>query len=192
MKTDMHLDDIDDVRLDHSIARAVNIHRIRQDFIDAMQFAWCREVCWPGCLDTYPESREDNPSSGACLVTVLHIWADHNFKDELVPGLMHIPGRDLGVWHFRMRIDGEDVDPTWQQAPAGTTFEETGPDHPFYPIIMTGCFFEDETLEPRLRILLEKMVRHGFKPEPHHTVENIMDRLEADFGHLREETAPAS
>ena len=129
---------------------------IHSDLREALRAAWCEATAYPENRDQYDQK---DPSWGNCFVSSLAVWAVQGGK--LIPGEVDMPSQD-GIWHWRNELDGWGhhtpevvVDATWQQ------FEEGAKFHPGYNgrqrEIIEGSVFTDETLLPRLTLLLERM-----------------------------------
>lgn len=187
----------------HGIENALNIEYLSEDFITAIQKAWCYETCWDGCKDGYlaanPEldpqtdhlvTGQHNPSFGNCFVTSLAAAADLFFKADLIPCLAHDPDNPQPVWHFFLSMRAitgwVDIDPTRQQFAAGHEIEVADKYHPARNEILYYSIFdpaENKRLRERLGTLLNRMEQHGY--EPRYTADEIIDRMEKEFAAAR-------
>lgn len=184
----------------HDIGNALNIDLLHPVFVEAVQKAWCREACWPGCIQDYPQDRDDNPSFGNCLVTTLAAWAARGFQDDIIPGKV-----DETAWHFRLGVYGYDpdderldekldskgsvpVDPTWQQFESGATFREleinNAAQRAEYKEVVTGSLWDDETLIPRLQVLLDRLHAIGGY-DVGYRADEIVGKARCEFKNVR-------
>ena len=170
----------------HSVSRAVNLDILEPKFAAALQQAWCREACWPGCVGGYPVNRDDNPSYGNCLVSALAAYAARGMRDELIPAKV-----DESAWHFRLGlVDSVQVDTTWQQFEKGSVFRALTPGTEEYSEVMKGSLVDDQSLVPRLGVIIDRMkslagVELGYTAEQ--IVESVCTRYEHVLGR---DTAP--
>lgn len=166
----------------HDISRALNLDWLDVDLVNVLPEVWSRDTCWPGCASEYPENLADNPSFGNCLVTTLAAWAHHDYNDEIVAGLVHLPEGGAPIWHFRLRcheetVDPVDIDATWQQFPEGAVFEELEEEHPRYDEVIQGSFFEDPSLPARLAKITCALESQGIAVHPAHQPGAILRQL---------------
>ena len=146
----------------------LNAHRLKDAFTNALTQSWDPAAIWPGCKDKY-EHGVSPPSYGQCLVGTLVTWAAHGGQKgsfDIIPGILE--GDNLpvgGVWHFQLMENiGESripIDVTWDQAENGIFTPATSyPD--LQKQIIKGSFLEDESLVPRLSVILQNLEAHGY------------------------------
>lgn len=152
---------------------------IHTDLRDALQSAWDVDTAYPACREDY---HSKDPSWGNCLVSALVIREVQGGK--VLFGEVDTPS-EKGLWHARNHLDGWgyatqdiEVDSTWQQFEDGAVF------HPGYDgrqqQIIHESVFKDDTLIPRLELLLQRMDdKAGYKIEK--TAAEIVDDLRRDY-----------
>jgi len=122
--------------------------------LQALEKAWCKETAYPLCQDEYDEK---HPSWGNCFVSSIVIWAEDNLP--LVAGIVDMPSQK-GIWHWRNTT----ADATWQQFDKGSVFYRprfAAPSDAQYQEIVVESVFNDETLLPRLALLMDRMEKRG-------------------------------
>lgn len=149
----------------------LNSHRLKKDFVEALQKYWSPDAIWSECRNGYREGIS-HPSYGQCLVGTLATWVAHDVDDssfKIVPGILrgdNIP--EAGVWHFQLNdclLKGEiiPVDVTWDQAEKGVFMPVSKRSEPdLYQAILQGSFPEDETLVSRLGVILSNLERQNY------------------------------
>ena len=156
----------------------LNADYIHQDLRDALEAAWCAETAYPSCRADYPDK---DPSWGNCFVSSLVIWAVQG--GEVCLGVVDTPN-DEGLWHARNVLEGHghgvgdiDVDATWQQ------FDQPAVFHPGYnglqSEIIVESVFNDETLLPRLSLLIGRMKEKAGYIVPKSAEEIVSDLRQA-------------
>lgn len=168
----------------------LNAGYLKQEFVQALEKSWSADAIWPGCKDGYAEG-VSHPSYGQCLVGTLATWAAHGGPQEgfrIVPGVLmgdNIP--DGGVWHFQLQYqegleEPVPVDVTWDQVENGvfiSAMEAGGAE--LYREIVQGSFPFDESLIPRLKVIIENIRAQGIHYEPsaksvaHRAYEHLFD-----------------
>ena len=112
-----------------------------------------------------------HPSYGQCLVGTLATWQAHNDAQDcfsIMPGILN--GDNMpegGVWHFQLQLRENrglrlPVDVTWDQVENGLFLRafEIGGDA-LHQEIVNGSFPEDDSLVPRLNIIMRNLENHG-------------------------------
>ncbi|MDD3370364.1 MAG: hypothetical protein PHE27_00915 [Alphaproteobacteria bacterium] len=147
-------------------------------FETALRKAWSRKTCWGGCRDQYPADGS-NPSFGNCVVSVLALWADRDFRGKVTPCLCREPETNVPIWHFQL-VDGKEIsDPTAGQFKPGTEMTSISPRDPRFPAMMAPFFdpLVDADLRRSLSILLSRMeTLGGYKSK--YDADKIVDRMQ--------------
>lgn len=151
---------------------------IHSDLREALSAAWCADTAYPECREEYPAK---DPSWGNCLVSSMVIQAVQGGK--VLFGVVDTPNDD-GLWHARNHLDGWghhtpdiEVDATWQQ------FDQPAKFHVGYGglqrEIIENSVFKDDTLLPRLTLLVERMAEQTGYVVPKTAAEMLADLREA-------------
>ncbi|MCI5060359.1 MAG: hypothetical protein MRY79_04720 [Alphaproteobacteria bacterium] len=149
----------------------LNAHLLDQNFVSALKHSWDKAAIWPGCVDGYEEGIS-HKSYGQCLVGALATWAKHPHLD-IVAGIAKDESTPEGVWHFQLRDKGNPIDVTWDQFARGAHFEEAND-----KLIATESILNDDSLEPRLRIIFDNLKKQGIEmPSPVQIIERAKTHL---------------
>jgi len=143
------------IKFTHS-REMIGAEYVDPDLIAALQKSWSRESAWPVSQQDWTP---DNSSWGNCFVTTLLLW--HEMGGQLIPGNAYIPGDDKPAWHFQLDLNDQRIDLTWQQFPEGTVFQSCSHGSEDFKIHMVGSVAEDESLIPRLNVLLDNLLYKG-------------------------------
>ena len=157
----------------------LNNGQIAKDLEQALEQAWSRDSAYPACQADYDER---DPSWGNCLVSALVIWSVQG--GDLLAGKVDMPDQK-DLWHFRNDFPAGTVDVTWRQFDEGSVFKPVVPmQSAAFKEMIVGSFFEDDTLLPRLKVLLKNMKdKAGY--DCGRSAEDIVARLRDRFSYVR-------